>query len=133
MREMKEMRGISRLVLYVFGAYNMIFGAIAVISPSITAVLYSVPEVTPEWSGAARWVGAFAVAIGYGAFSAVKTGNKEMLKLLVISAYAMMIATIFSVFKGEASIFNVSFDFIIQAALVIALYTTGKKNSRYNF
>lgn len=56
-----------------------------------------------------------------------------MLKVLVISAYAMMIATIFSVFKGEAGIANVSFDFIIQAALVITLYITGKKTSRYSY
>ncbi|MEW6173897.1 MAG: hypothetical protein AB1510_12700 [Bacillota bacterium] len=112
---------LRRWTLYLFGAYNIAAGFTALISPSCTAVLYSVPSVSPEFIGTCRWVGALSIAIGYGAFSAVKSGDRRMINLVLISAVMMIIGSAWSVADGVATWANIGVDSAIQAVAIVAL------------
>ncbi len=120
------MKGITRWIFNLFGAYNLVVGVIAVFAPSVTASLYAVSQVTPEFFAASRWIGALAIAIAYGAFTAAKTGSREMVNLVAISAVAAIVASILSIMKGDAAFGNMVLDFIFQAALIIVLVVKGK-------
>ncbi|MEW6181750.1 MAG: hypothetical protein AB1500_01045 [Bacillota bacterium] len=111
-----------RWALCLFGAYNIVTGIIAITSPSLTAVLYSAPSAaSPEFIIPTRWVGALAIAIGYGAFSAVRSGDQKMVNLLLISAVMTLVGSLWSVTGGIATWANVGYDSAIQAVAILAL------------
>lgn len=120
------MKGYVKFVLYIFAGYNFIVGIIAVIMPSLVASIYSVDSISPEFSMASRWLGALAIAMAYGALVIVKKPNKEIARILIIGAYATMIASVLGIFSGEVAASNIWFDFVLQAALVVALTMSGK-------
>lgn len=122
------MKGLVKWVLYVFAAYNIIVGIIAVTMPSLLENLYAISTLGPETIMTGRWLGALAIAIGYGAFTIVRTPNKEIVHVLIISAIVTMFASILGVLNGNAAVNNIAFDFVLQLALVIVLFVSASEN-----
>ncbi len=114
------MKGYIKGVLYLYAVYNLIMGLIAVFSPSLAGTIYGGGAFTPEFALAARWAGALAIGIAYGAFAAAVKMKRDILRLLLIAAAATVVANLLALFAGDATLGQVWFDFILQMALVVA-------------
>lgn len=121
------MKSYVKLMFYAFGLYYLVMGLIAVFSPGLAAGFYGATELGPEASLAARWVGALALAIAYGAFAVVSTLRKEILRLLLIAALATIAANVLAVFAGDARFGQLLFDFVIHVGLVAAVILAQKE------
>jgi len=123
-----EISGLAKLVIYLFGIYNLILGLIAVVFPSLGAAFYSVNTITNEWIALSRWTGALAIAIAYGAFTVVKTKDGRIINIIIISAIASLVASILNIIKGNAAWANVIVDLTAQIAVLLALVFAGRKD-----
>jgi hypothetical protein len=105
----------------------MVIGLIAIVFTPWVAALYLVPDATPEWSAATRWIGALAVAIGYAAFLVAKSPDRKLINVIMLSAVMTIIASLWSIFAGDGTLANFWYDLVIQLIVLITLLTVDTK------
>ncbi|MDW7650538.1 MAG: hypothetical protein SCK29_10370 [Bacillota bacterium] len=119
-----------KLILYLFGLYYLVAGLAALFVPKLCFSLYGVASVSPSASMTARWLGAMAIAVGFGAFTYVKKPVYQVRQILVISVFANLTGSLLGAFSGEISFSYLWLDTFFNVALILALISYGH---RYEF
>ncbi len=124
--------GLSRAIVISYGLYNLIFGLIAISHPFVISMLYSANPPTPEHSWIIRWLGAALMPMVYASFVATRTGNKDMLILIIIGAVTTDIANVLGITLNGIGWARLGVDIVFQMVTIIALLTS-TKNKDHNF